>query len=57
MAKRNYRQVKRLKEEARKTRQMQKQQRRSDRTAPAGVTDATESPLSSEPIDPALPKP
>jgi hypothetical protein len=58
LAKRNYRQVKRLKEEARKTRQLQKQQRRSDRTATAGAIDATESPAqSNEPIDPALPKP
>lgn len=58
MAKRNYRQVKRLKEEARKTRQLQKQQRRSDRTATTGVADATESPAqSNEPIGPALPKP
>jgi hypothetical protein len=42
LLKRNYRQAKRQKEEARKTRQLQKQQRRSDRAAPAGDTVAIE---------------
>ncbi len=50
--KRNYRQAKRQKEEARRTRQLQKQQRRSDRAATAGDTLANESPAPEEPVDP-----
>lgn len=37
MAKQNYRQAKRQKEEARKTRQLQKRQRRSERGAPPAI--------------------
>jgi hypothetical protein len=48
----NYRQVKRQREEARKTRQLQKQQRRSDREMPTGVTLVTEPLADSEPIAP-----
>jgi hypothetical protein len=40
LAKRNYRQVKRQKEEARKTRQQQKQQRRSTPGTLPGVEEA-----------------
>jgi hypothetical protein len=50
--KRNYRQAKRQKEEARRTRQLQKQQRRSDRATPADVSLANESPAQEAPVDP-----
>jgi hypothetical protein len=52
LLKRNYRQAKRQKEEARKTRQLQKQQRRSDRTTTAGVPLANDSPAQEQPVDP-----
>jgi hypothetical protein len=42
MNNRNYRQVKRQKEEARKTRQLQKSQRRSERDASAGVVEPSD---------------
>jgi hypothetical protein len=47
--KRNYRQAKRQKEEARKTRQLQKQQRRSDRAPTADVTLPKDTPAQEEP--------
>jgi hypothetical protein len=50
--KRNYRQAKRQKEEARRTRQLQKQQRRSDRATTADVSLANESPAPEAPVDP-----
>jgi hypothetical protein len=40
LVKRNYRQAKRQKEDARKARQLQKQQRRSDRTPAADSPEA-----------------
>jgi len=42
LIKRNYRQAKRQKEEARKTRQLQKQQRRSERTTTGDATVVVE---------------
>jgi hypothetical protein len=54
LAKRNYRQAKRQKEEARKTRQLQKQQRRSDRAAAADGTVTIESEAqNTQTVDPA----
>jgi hypothetical protein len=53
LVKRNYRQAKRQKEEARKTRQLQKQQRRSERAPPAGGALADESPAQEVPADPS----
>jgi hypothetical protein len=54
----NYRQVKRQKEEARKARQLQKQQRRGDRVADGEVALETEAPAEgSEPLAPAETKP
>jgi hypothetical protein len=50
MNKRNYRQVKRQKEEARRTRQLQKQQRRGERDTSAGFTLVVEPSEDSEPI-------
>jgi hypothetical protein len=52
MDKRNYRQAKRQKEEARKTRQLQKQQRKGERDTSVGVTLVVEPSEEREPIDP-----
>jgi hypothetical protein len=51
--KRNYRQAKRQKEDARKTRQQQKQQRRADREATVGITLIIEPTADGEPVTPA----
>jgi hypothetical protein len=52
LLKRNYRQAKRQKEEARRTRQLQKQQRRSNRPTTADGTPENESPAQEQPVDP-----
>lgn len=58
MAIRNYRQAKRQKEEARKTRKLQKQQRRLDRTGPDDAPAEGEATQNGEPTEPApLPEP
>jgi hypothetical protein len=55
LKKRNYRQAKRQKEDARKTRQLQKQQRRSERATTVGVTAVTDSgQQDGEPVAPTL---
>jgi len=55
LIKRNYRQVKRQKEEARKTRQLQKQQRRADRSSTTGATLGIEAEQDRESVDQPLP--
>jgi hypothetical protein len=50
MNKRNYRQIKRQKEETRKTRQLQKKQHRGERDTSAGVTLVAEPSEDSQPI-------
>jgi hypothetical protein len=50
MNKRNYRQVKRQKEDERKTRQLQKHQRRGERDTSAGGTVGVEPSEDSQPI-------
>jgi hypothetical protein len=49
----NYRHAKRQKEEAKKTRRLEKDQRRADRSPSADALETDPASLNSEPVDPA----